>query len=87
MNGSKPEVTLKVDLLIDNTLVETIPAQNLRPDLAANKVGTGKYGFSFKIPATYKDGKGHNVRVKVNGSDFEVPFFQGTFPGFECKPS
>jgi hypothetical protein len=84
MTSADPEADIKVELYIDDKLAETLPAQNLRPDLA-NKFGTGRYGFSFKIPATYKDKRPHLVNVKVAGSDHSVPFYQGVSSSFECK--
>lgn len=83
--NSVPEADIKVELYIDDKLAETLPAQNLRPDLA-NKVGTGRYGFSFKIPSAYKDERPHLVNVKVDGSEYVVSFLQGVFPNLECKP-
>jgi hypothetical protein len=71
----------KVELYIDDKLIDTAPATTLRPDLTS--WGTGRYGFSFKMPAAYKDGAPHTVRIKVAGTDFAVPFYQ-TAPGFVC---
>jgi hypothetical protein len=84
MNTANPNADLKVELYVDDKLAETLPASNLRPDLA-NSVGTGRYGFSFKVPAAYKDGRPHTARVKVAGGDYLVPFYLGVFPAFECK--
>lgn len=74
----------KVELYIDDKLIATAPATSLRPDLTS--WGTGRHGFSFKIPAAYKDGLPHTVKVKVAGSNYEVPFYQ-TSPGFACTAS
>jgi hypothetical protein len=72
----------KVEFYIDDKLIDSAPATKLRPDLTS--WGTGRHGFSFKMPAAYKDGKPHTVKIKVVGSDFVVPFFSA-LPGFECK--
>jgi hypothetical protein len=85
MHTADPDADLKVELNIDGKLIETIPARTLRPDLA-NKVGTGRYGFSFKIPSAYKDARPHLADVKVAGSEYAVPFFEGVFSTFECQP-
>jgi hypothetical protein len=85
MDKTNPDAELKVDLYVDNNLTETMSAKEPRPDLA--KVGTGRYGFSFKMPAAFKDDKPHFVNVKVAGSNYSVPVFQGVFAGFQCKPS
>jgi hypothetical protein len=86
LNNADLKADIKVELYIDDRLVETLPANNLRPDLA-NKVGTGQYGFSFKLPSAYKDARSHVIRVTVAGSNYKVPFLQGVFPNFECKAS
>ena len=74
----------KVELYIDDKLISSAPATTLRPDLTS--WGTGRHGFSFKMPAAYKDGMPHTAKIKVAGSDFEVPFYQAA-PGFLCKAS
>ena len=78
------QAELKVELYIDDKLIDTAPATTLRPDLTS--WGSGRYGFSFKMPAAYKDGLPHTAKVKVAGSNFEVPFYQ-TAPGFACSAS
>lgn len=83
MKTADPEADIKVELYIDDKLAETVPAKNLRPDLNA---GTGRYGFSFKLPAAYKDDWPHKADVRVAGSEYRVPFYDGVFSGFECKP-
>lgn len=85
MHTGNPAADLKVELVVDKKVVETIPAQTVRADLVG-KVGTGKYGFSFNIPAALKDGRSHNVMVKVAGTEYTVPFLEGVYPDFECKP-
>jgi len=82
----KPEIAVNVELYIDNKLIETIPAQNLRPDLVKS-VGTGRYGFSFNIPSAYKDGRPHTIKIGAAGSGYQVPFLDGVFASFECKPA
>lgn len=74
----------KVEFYIDDKLIETAPATTLRPEMTS--WGNGLHGFSFKIPAAYKDGSSHIFRVKVAGSNYEVPRFQ-IDPHFECKAS
>ena len=83
--GSAPETSAKVELYIDGKLTETLTAETLRPDLAS-KLGTGRYGFSFKIPATYRDSKPHEVKVKVVESDYVLPFYQGVPATETCGP-
>ena len=81
--ATDPEADLKVELYIDDKLVETQPARLVRPDLTG-KLGTGRYGFSFTVPFAYQDAKPHSPSVRVVGSDFFVPFFAVVWPSFEC---
>jgi hypothetical protein len=85
MKTADPNASVKVELYIDDKLVDTLPAHNLRPDLRG-KGGTGRYGFSFEIPAAYKDERSHRADVKILGSENQVRFFEGVFSTFECKP-
>ena len=80
-----PAADIKVEFYIDDQLVETQPARNVRPDLT-DKVGTGRYGFSFTVPLVYKDAKPHAPAIKVAGTDFFVPFFEPVWPAIECEP-
>ena len=82
INGKNSLAEVKVEVYIDDKLVDTLPATTLRPDLTS--WGNGLHGFSLKIPAAYKDGKPHTIKVKVAGANYEVPFFQSS-PRFECK--
>lgn len=72
---------VRVELYIDDKLIETQPATTLRKDLTS--WGTGLHGFTFKIPASYKDGKPHQTKVKVAGANHEVPFIQNA-SGIQC---
>ena len=84
-NSLAPETSLKVEFYIDDKLTEGQTAQTTRPDLV-NKVGTGRYGFTFKIPSAYRDSKSHAVKVKVADIEYIVPFYQGVPSTLECKP-
>jgi hypothetical protein len=81
-----PHADVKVELYVDDKLVETAPAKTLRPDLKAKNIGTGEYGFSLTIPPTFKDGNVHTVSVKVAGSDYIVPIIPGVNATVNCKP-
>ncbi|MGB9179724.1 MAG: hypothetical protein WCB68_10815 [Pyrinomonadaceae bacterium] len=85
-NSADPKADIKVSLYIDDKMVETIPAKTMRPDLKTQNIGTGEYGFSFKIPASYKDGQSHTVSVKTASGDYTLPAVQGLFATAACKP-
>lgn len=84
-NSSAPEASVKVALHIDDKLIEVLPAQTPRPDLV-DKVGTGRYGFSFKVPSAYRDSKSHTVKVKVVDSEYIIPFYEGVRTTSVCEP-
>ena len=86
VTNANTSAEVHVELYIDDKLVETLPANNLRPDLVG-KMGSGRYGFSFKIPSAYKDAKSHLASVRVAGSNYRVLFLQGVLADFYCKPS
>ncbi|MDQ3918797.1 MAG: hypothetical protein M3348_10000, partial [Acidobacteriota bacterium] len=83
-DSANPNADLKVDVFIDNKLAESIPAKNPRPDLKKAGLGTGNYGYSFKVPDTVKDGKPHAVSVKVAGSDYALKVYEQTKPTLTC---
>jgi len=85
MSPADPGAEIKVSLYIDDQLVETQSANTLRPDLVG-RVGTGRYGFTFKLPSVYRDSKTHTGMVKVADSDYFVPFLENVYSGFECQP-
>lgn len=84
IDGKDSTAPVKVEFYIDGKLIESAPATNLRPDLTS--WGTGRHGFTFKIPAAYKDGNPHTTKVKVAGTDNEVPFIQNV-SGIQCPAS
>lgn len=83
VDGKDSTIPVKVEFYIDGKLIESAPATSLRQDLTS--WGTGRHGFSFKVPATYKDGSSHTCKVKVAGSDYAIPFIQNA-SGILCPP-
>jgi hypothetical protein len=59
-----PDAPISVDLLVDGAYRETIPADQLRPDLAAQGKGDGRHGFVWTIPAALRNGKAHRISVR-----------------------
>ncbi len=85
MSPADLDADIKVELYVDEKLVETRPARDLRPDLTG-RVGTGRYGFGFTMPSLYRDSKPHAATIKVADSDYVLPFLENVFPDFECRP-
>lgn len=85
-NSVNPKEDIKVALYIDDKVIETIPAKTLRADVRAQKLGTGEYGYSFKIPANFKDGLPHTVSVRTVGSDYTLIVPPTIYATATCKP-
>lgn len=85
-NSANPTARIKVELYIDDQFADTQPARNPRPDLSAGNLGTGNYGFVFKIPPSFMDGKAHAVRVIVAGSNYTLKIYERAQSTFNCEP-
>ena len=86
-NSLDTKENINVALYVDGKLIETMPAKTLRPDVKAQKIGTGEYGYAFKIPPAFKDGLPHTVSVKTVGSDYTLIIPPtGIYPTTTCKP-
>jgi hypothetical protein len=70
---SRPNVPLKVDVYDDKTLLATISADRPGEKPTPSGIEKGDHGFSYTIPEGLRDGKRHTIRVKVSGSDSELP--------------
>ena len=68
----QPETPIAVDLYDGETLLGTMTADRLRPDLVRKKKGNGKHGFVFHTPASLRDGMVHQIHVKIAGPEFEL---------------
>jgi hypothetical protein len=66
------DAVMQVDVYDGNVLLGTVAADKFRRDLFDGGVGTGKYGFSFCLPATVRDGKPHVIRVRIHGSNTDL---------------
>jgi hypothetical protein len=65
---NNPADALVVELVEGNTVYATATAGTLRDELLSSGYGTGKYGFSFAFPETLKDGKAHDLAVRIKGT-------------------
>jgi GT2 family glycosyltransferase len=72
---------LAVELFVDGQAVARMPADQLRPDLAAAGIGAGKHGFMFSIPAILNDGNTHIVSVKEASTGTDLPGSPKTVTG------
>lgn len=63
-----PNSAVEVELYEGTTVYASAVANMYRDDLKANGTGTGNYGFRIPMPAALKDGRNHNIGIRVKGS-------------------
>ncbi|MCE6992744.1 T9SS type A sorting domain-containing protein, partial [Dyadobacter sp. CY323] len=63
-----PDVAVTVEIYEGSTVYATAVADIYREDVKASGIGTGYYGFKISTPSTLKDGKAHQLSVRVKGS-------------------
>ncbi|MCX6728844.1 MAG: DUF1566 domain-containing protein [Candidatus Saccharibacteria bacterium] len=56
----------------ESTLLTTLTAQTLRPDLLNAGQGDGKYGFYFNLPVRIRDAATHTLSVQFDGTTTEL---------------
>jgi hypothetical protein len=69
---SRKEDAVTVVIYEGQQALGEVKADQLRKDLADKKIGTGKYGFAFPVPADLRDGQPHEIHAKIKESDFEL---------------
>lgn len=67
----QPNHPVSVDILDNDKLLATVPADQFRKDLV-KLGGSGKHRFLHRIPASLKDGQEHVIRVKISGTNIEL---------------
>src|SRR3984957_397202 len=67
--GGEP---LTVQLMIDGHVVAEGAADEFREDLASAQIGTGRHGFSLKIPPLFADGAEHKFEIVVKGDGTSI---------------
>ncbi|TLU98676.1 T9SS C-terminal target domain-containing protein, partial [Dyadobacter luticola] len=65
---SYPETALTVELLEGSTVHAEAVADIYREDRKAAGFGTGNYGFNFSLPQALKDGKAHQLSIRIKGT-------------------
>jgi hypothetical protein len=83
-NSANPAEKIDVDILIDNKLAATTPANIERLDLKPVSP-TPNFAFRQVIPPQFMDGKPHTVSARVAGSTHEVKVWEKIQPTFTCK--
>ena len=67
-----PERRLDVDVLCGDELLATVGATGFRPDLEAAGKGDGRYAFWLATPKRLADGRKHQIRVRVSGTEIDL---------------
>lgn len=68
----EPDTPLRIDIYDGDKIITTVMADKSRDDLKGVGKGNGVHGFSIPLPDVLKDGKPHNVGVKISGTDFSL---------------
>lgn len=92
---NKPDVAISVKIFDGNSLVATVPANQLRQDVATVVGDQGYHGFSINTPAVFRDGKPHTIRVQFESSPQNIPngqksvtclpVYAGNVDRFDCN--
>lgn len=86
LNQDHPDQPIDLELSVDGKLESTFKGDQFRKDLLDAGIGTGKYGFVYSIPAKLKDSRPHAIKVKAQGSDYELEFYKNTPRAITCTP-
>jgi hypothetical protein len=70
-DGSTDNV-VSVDVLDGTTLLQTVPANQFRSDLAPAGIGDGWHAWSLATPASVNDGQVHAIHVRPHGTSIEL---------------
>jgi hypothetical protein len=68
-----PRQRVTLEILIDDEVVASTRANLPRPDLLSGEKGDGQYGFAMELPARAKDGREHQISVRVVGAGLLLP--------------
>jgi len=75
-DAHSPNCPVNVNIYDGDTLLQTIPADRPRDDLAQLGMGNGKHGFRYNIPnqvlRQMRDGQPRSIRVVIAGSEFAL---------------
>ena len=75
-DANSPDCPVSVNIYYGATLLQTIPADRLRDDLARLRMGEGKHGFRYspgdQVMKGISDGRPHSIRVTIAGPEFAL---------------
>lgn len=62
---TQPDQPVYVQIFDGAQLLATVRADEPRPDLRAAGIGDGAHGFRYALPPTVRDGRPHEIRVRI----------------------
>jgi membrane protein involved in D-alanine export len=65
----QPDEPVRVDVFDGLKKLATVPADQFRADLRRAGRGNGRHAFSYPLPAALRDGKQHEIWVKIAGTN------------------
>ena len=65
--------SISVSIYDDSTLIATVLANQSRSDVGTQLGDTGLHGFTYAVPAIFRDGKPHNIHVGYETSSVDLP--------------
>ena len=71
-DSTRPDTPIDVDIYDSDMLVATITADNFRQDLLNGRIGNGHHGFVYTPPASLSNGRIHEIRVRIAGTDVDL---------------
>jgi hypothetical protein len=66
------DTAVEVEIYDGETHLATVVADQFRQDLTVLQLRNLRHGFRCPTPQVLKDGKGHTIRVKVAGTNYEL---------------
>ncbi|MCE7070998.1 T9SS type A sorting domain-containing protein [Dyadobacter sp. CY327] len=93
---NRPDTAVTVEILEGNTLIASAVANVYRDELKVSGVGTGFYGFTLNMPNILRDGKAHQVSIRIKNTTYQLSnsprsvtcalsFYQGSFEAANCN--
>ncbi|CAG5071995.1 hypothetical protein DYBT9623_03935 [Dyadobacter sp. CECT 9623] len=69
---NNPNAALEFEIVEGTTVHGSGIANIYRADLKNAGIGTGKYGFNIALPLSLKDGKNHQLRIRIKGKSYLI---------------
>jgi hypothetical protein len=72
-NKLAPNVPLRVEIVVNGTVIQTLNADVFRQDLQNAGKGDGRHSFKLDLPVRLKNSSNNTINVRVIGTNFLVP--------------